>query len=88
MCAADWRRKGVIPPNSYSNEIVSSLDVFPTLANLTGAALPTDRPIDGKNMVGGGEWDTGTGASRECVGVWVCGCVGVGGGGEGCVCSK
>ena len=54
MCAADWRRKGVIPPNSYSNEIVSSLDVFPTLANLTGAALPTDRPIDGKNMVGGG----------------------------------
>lgn len=41
----------VIPGNSFSREIVSTLDVFPTVANLTGATLPSDRPYDGKNML-------------------------------------
>jgi hypothetical protein len=51
VCGGRWCRPGMIAPNSWSGEIVSSLDVFPTLANVTGAAMPTDRPYDGKNMV-------------------------------------
>lgn len=43
--------KGVIPPFSRSAEIVSSLDVFLTAANLSGAAVPADRPYDGRNMM-------------------------------------
>jgi arylsulfatase len=30
-----------------SNEIAHAIDLFPTLAELTGARVPTDRPIDG-----------------------------------------
>ena len=41
---------GVIPPASRSAEVVSSLDVFPTVLKLAGAPLPTDRTIDGKDM--------------------------------------
>ncbi len=44
-------RPSVIPPNSFSREVVSTLDVFLTVANLTGAPVPSDRPYDGKNMV-------------------------------------
>jgi arylsulfatase A-like enzyme len=42
--------KGIIPPYSRSAEIVSSLDVFPTLSTLAGVPLPTDRNFDGKDM--------------------------------------
>ena len=41
---------GVITPASRSAEVVSSLDVLPTVAKLTGAKLPSDRPYDGKDM--------------------------------------
>ena len=37
---------GKIAPRA-SNEMVSIHDFFPTLASMTGAKVPTDRPIDG-----------------------------------------
>eukprot|EP00055_Hartaetosiga_balthica_P000690 m.137228 g.137228 ORF g.137228 m.137228 type:complete len:580 (+) comp11468_c0_seq1:204-1943(+) len=40
---------GVITPTSRTNEVVSALDVFPTLSKLTGIPLPTDRIYDGKD---------------------------------------
>jgi C-terminal region of aryl-sulfatase/Sulfatase len=41
---------GQIKPHSRSAEIVSSLDVFPTLSALAGLSLPADRPYDGKDL--------------------------------------
>lgn len=41
---------GQIKPHSRSAEIVSSLDVFPTLSALAGLLLPADRPYDGKDL--------------------------------------
>lgn len=41
---------GQIAPQSRSAEIVSSLDVFPTLSRLAGLPLPKDRTMDGKDM--------------------------------------
>jgi len=46
------RWPGRIPAGRVSNEIVHVTDLFPTLASLTGAKLPTDRPIDGVNQAG------------------------------------
>lgn len=49
---------GVIPAGTRSAEVVSSMDVFPTVLALAGAPLPADRAIDGKDMrrvlLGGG----------------------------------
>ncbi|KAL3916177.1 MAG: hypothetical protein SGILL_005299 [Bacillariaceae sp.] len=45
---AHW--KGKISPFSRSSEVVSSLDVFPTLSTLAGIHMPTDRPFDGRDM--------------------------------------
>jgi len=42
--------KGMIPPFSRSSEIVSSMDVFPTLSKLAGVDLPSDRVFDGRDM--------------------------------------
>jgi arylsulfatase A len=39
-----------IPEHTVSNEIVTTMDLFPTLAAITGAALP-GRAIDGKNVL-------------------------------------
>ena len=33
-----------------SNELVSSMDILPTIAHITGAEVPGDRKIDGKNL--------------------------------------
>ncbi len=41
------RWPGKIPAGRVSDEIVHAVDLFPTLAALTGAAVPKDRPIDG-----------------------------------------
>ena len=43
--------KGQIPPFSRSSETISSLDVFPTFSRLANAPLPTNRTIDGRDMV-------------------------------------
>ena len=45
---AHW--KGTINPYSRSSEVVSSLDVMPTLSSLAGVALPPDRVMDGRDM--------------------------------------
>jgi arylsulfatase len=41
------RWPGKIPAGAASNEIVHSMDLFPTLANIVGGAVPTDRAFDG-----------------------------------------
>jgi len=40
---------GTIPPNQAQNP-ASTLDVLPTLCKITGAALPTDRELDGRDI--------------------------------------
>jgi len=45
---AHW--EGQIEPMSRSSEVVSSMDVFPTVSKLAGVALPTDRVYDGRDM--------------------------------------
>lgn len=42
--------KGQIKPFSRTSEVVSSMDVFPTVSHLAGASLPADRAYDGKDM--------------------------------------
>jgi arylsulfatase A-like enzyme len=46
---AHW--PGMIPPMSRSSEIVSSLDLFPTVSALAGLALPMDRVYDGTSTI-------------------------------------
>jgi arylsulfatase len=41
------RWPGKIPAGAASNEIVHSMDLFPTLAKIAGGAVPTDRAFDG-----------------------------------------
>jgi arylsulfatase A-like enzyme len=45
---AHW--KGQITPGSRSAEVVSSLDLFPTVSALAGVPLPSDRVYDGRDM--------------------------------------
>ena len=47
---ARWPQK--ISPLRVSDEILSTLDLLPTFANLTGAALPSDRVLDGEDATG------------------------------------
>jgi arylsulfatase A-like enzyme len=41
------RWPGRIPAGRVSDEIVHGADLFPTLASIAGASVPSDRPIDG-----------------------------------------
>src|SRR5690625_2354374 len=45
------RWSGVIPPGITSDAISMNFDVFPTLLTLAGVSIPTDRVIDGKNIL-------------------------------------
>jgi arylsulfatase A len=45
------RRPGLVPPGTVSRELASLADVLPTLAELAGATLPADHPLDGKSLV-------------------------------------
>ncbi len=45
------RWPGRIPPGRVSNEITHATDVFTTLARAAGAEVPTDRPIDGIDLL-------------------------------------
>jgi arylsulfatase len=49
-CMVRW--PGHIAPGRISNEIVHGVDLFPTIAAITGASVPTDRPIDGVDQSG------------------------------------
>jgi len=44
------RWPGKIPPGTDCAEIASTIDMLPTIARLTGAKVPTDRVIDGKDI--------------------------------------
>jgi arylsulfatase A len=44
------RWPGQIPPGVTSDAISMNFDLFPTLLELAGAEIPTDREIDGKNI--------------------------------------
>jgi len=46
---AKWA--GTIPGGLVSNEPAMNIDIFPTLVKLAGGKLPTDRPIDGKDIL-------------------------------------
>lgn len=41
---------GQIPAGTVSNEIMTTMDVLPTFAHLSGGCLPADRKIDGHNV--------------------------------------
>ncbi len=47
---ANW--PGVISPGTRSAEVVSSMDLLPTVSKLIGVDLPGDRVIDGRDMSG------------------------------------
>ncbi len=42
--------KGKIAPGTVAKALATQMDWFPTIASLTGTELPTDRPIDGKDI--------------------------------------
>ncbi len=45
------RWPGQIPAKQISSEIATTMDLFATIATVTGAKLPADRPIDGNNIL-------------------------------------
>ncbi|HIL09820.1 MAG TPA: Cerebroside-sulfatase [Candidatus Latescibacteria bacterium] len=47
-CIMRW--PGVIPAGTECNELALSMDLHPTLDAITGATLPSDRTIDGKDI--------------------------------------
>ena len=49
-CIAKWPKR--IKAGSESSELVTNLDLFPTLLHLAGVANPSDRIIDGKDIAG------------------------------------
>lgn len=46
-----FRFPGVIPPGQVSDVTLTSMDLLPVLCELAGVDLPTDRKIDGKNIL-------------------------------------
>ena len=42
---------GKIPAGSVCSEIACTMDLLPTIANITGAKIPTVLPLDGKNIL-------------------------------------
>jgi arylsulfatase A len=47
-CVMRW--PGKVPSGTTCSEFASTIDVFPTVAKLIGAPIPTDRIIDGKDI--------------------------------------
>ncbi|MDQ3439588.1 MAG: sulfatase [Planctomycetota bacterium] len=47
-CLMRW--PGKIPPGTVSGELVTMMDVMPTVAKFAGASAPIDRTIDGKDI--------------------------------------
>ena len=45
------RWPGKIPDNQISNAITTSMDLFPTILNLSGAPIPEDRVLDGVDLM-------------------------------------
>ncbi|MGI6272714.1 MAG: sulfatase-like hydrolase/transferase [Anaerohalosphaeraceae bacterium] len=52
---------GIVKPREASDELIDLSDILPTLADFAGAALPDDRPVDGRSfapLLRGEEQDT------------------------------
>jgi arylsulfatase len=64
------RWPGKVSAASVSDEIVHGVDLFPTLARITGARVPDDRPVDGVNQSDFLLGKTGKSA-REGILIWV-----------------
>ena len=47
-CIMKW--PGVIPEGSICSDITAGFDLFTTFAAIAGAEIPTDRPIDGRDL--------------------------------------
>jgi len=47
-CVIRW--PGVVPAGKICNEVVTTMDFFPTVAHYCNGKVPTDRIIDGKNI--------------------------------------
>ena len=47
-CVMKW--PGVIPADSFNNEITGIIDMLPTFCALAGVDVPSDRVIDGRNI--------------------------------------
>jgi arylsulfatase A len=47
-CIVRW--PGRVEPGRVTDVVATSMDLYPTLAELCGAELPTDRTIDGRNI--------------------------------------
>lgn len=45
------RWKGQVPQKQTNTEMVTTMDLFSTIAEVTGAKIPTDRKIDGNNIL-------------------------------------
>ena len=43
---------GRVPAGRTTDEVATAMDLLPTLANLCGAELPTDRTFDGRDITG------------------------------------
>lgn len=41
---------GVLPKNTVSNQYISAMDIFPTLAEATGIGMKNTKPMDGENV--------------------------------------
>ena len=63
------RWPGRIPASRVSDAMVHCVDLFPTLAGLVGASVPTDRPIDGVDQAGFFVGKTEA-SSREGILIW------------------
>lgn len=48
-CIFSW--PAVIPAGTECHELITAMDIFSTMAVITGAQVPDDRPIDGKNIL-------------------------------------
>ena len=48
-CIMRWPKS--IPAGKTCSEMATTLDILPTVAGITGGKLPTDRTIDGKNIL-------------------------------------
>ena len=48
-CIVRW--PGRIPPGQISEDIASTIDLFPTIVTAAGGKVPSDRKIDGKNIL-------------------------------------
>jgi len=48
-CIMRWPER--IPPGTVCTEVATTMDFLPTFAKLAGAEIPTDRVIDGKDIV-------------------------------------